>query len=269
VDFPYNPVMPVDNDLYTRDAHTWWDEESFLHILRVGVNPVRVEYIDDVLSRMGQGRTGLNVLDVGCGGGYLPEELTHLFGQVYGVDASRTSLAAAHRHAIQMGLKVAYRVARAESLPFADAVFDVVTCCDVLEHVGDLDRTLAEVARVLKPGGIFIYDTINRTFMTWLGIIFVAQEFPLTRFFPEKTHDWHMFIRPEELKVALLRQGIVTVDVRGMSPAVSPLHHFWLIANMKWGRLSYREYGLRTRLHLSHDLTMNYIGYGDLQGNQY
>jgi 2-polyprenyl-6-hydroxyphenyl methylase/3-demethylubiquinone-9 3-methyltransferase len=260
--------MPVDNDLYSRDAHTWWDEESFLHILRVSVNPVRVEYIEDVLSRVGQGRNDLSILDLGCGGGYLPEELTRLFSQVYGVDASRNSLAVAHEHACHTDLQISYRVARAESLPFAEASFDVVTCCDVLEHVDDLDRTLAEVARVLKPGGIFIYDTINRTFMTWLSVIFVAQEFPPTRFFPVKTHDWRMFIRPEELKTVLIRHGIINHDVKGMSSAVNPLHHFWLIVNMKWGKLNYREYSLRTRLHLSQDLTMNYIGFGILQGNQ-
>ncbi len=258
--------MPVDNDLYNREAHTWWDEDSFLHILRVSVNPVRVEYIEDILSGLGWDKNGLRVLDVGCGGGYLPEELTRLLSLTTGVDSSRASIAAARAHAMQTGLQVAYRVARAESLPFADAVFDVVTCCDVLEHVDDLDRTLDEAARVLKPGGIIIYDTINRTFMTWLGVIFVAQEFPLTRFFPAKTHDWHMFIRPDELTAALLRHGIVNHDVRGMSSAVNPLHNFWLILKMKWDRLSYREYSIRTQLHLSHDPTMNYIGYGMLEG---
>ena len=153
------------------------------------------------------------MLDVGCGGGYLTEELTSLFYYVKGVDASHSSLAAAHDHAKQQDLKVAYQAARAESLPFADESFDLVTCCDVLEHVDNLDRTVAEVARVLKPGGIFIYDTINRTVMTWLGVVFVAQEFPPTRFFPAKTHDWRMFIRPEELKTALLRQGILNHEV--------------------------------------------------------
>lgn len=260
--------MPVDNDLYEREAHAWWNADGFLHILRVSVNPIRMEYIENILNSLGWRRTGLRVLDVGCGGGYLPEELTRLFSQVSGVDLSRASVAAALAHARLTDLQISYRVARAESLPFADASFDLVTCCDVLEHVDDLDRTLAEAARVLKPGGIFIYDTINRTFMTRLGVVFVAQDFPPTRFFPAKTHDWHMFIRPEELKVALLRQGIVNHDVKGMSSAVNPLHHFWLILKMKWGKLNYREYSLRTRLHLSHDPTMNYIGYGILHGQE-
>jgi 2-polyprenyl-6-hydroxyphenyl methylase/3-demethylubiquinone-9 3-methyltransferase len=260
--------MPVDNDIYTREAHTWWEEDSFLHILRVSVNPVRVDYIKGILSKMGWGVNSLRVLDVGCGGGYLTEELTSLFKYVNGVDASHSSIVTAHNHAQQHELEVAYQAARSESLPFADESFEIVTCCDVLEHVDDLDRTLAEVARVLKPGGIFIYDTINRTFMTWLGVVFVAQEFPPTRFFPAKTHDWRMFIHPEELKAALLRQGIFNCDVKGMSSAVNPLHHFWLILKVKWGRLGYREYSLRTRLHLSNNPIMNYIGYGVRDGQE-
>ena len=261
----YNLVMPVDNDLYNRQAGTWWEEDSFLSNLRVSVNPVRVKYIEAVLRKSGWDKNGLRVLDVGSGGGYLPEELTRFFDQVCGVDMSPGSVAAAHTHALTNGLKIAYRVGRAESLPFADSAFDVVTCCDVLEHVDDLDRVLAEVARVLKPGGIFVYDTINRTFMTWLAVIFVAQEFPLTRFFPAKTHDWRMFIRPKELTAALSRQGIVNQDRRGMSSEVNPLCNFWLLLMMKSGRLSYREYSLRSRLHLSHNTIMNYIGHGVLE----
>jgi 2-polyprenyl-6-hydroxyphenyl methylase / 3-demethylubiquinone-9 3-methyltransferase len=258
----YNLAMPVDNDLYNRLAGTWWDPNSFLHILRISVNPVRVEYIEGVLRELGWPQNGLSALDVGCGGGYLPQELTNLFDQVTGVDASLGSVAAAHTHALISGHKIAYRVSRAESLPFADATFDAVTCCDVLEHVDDLDRLLAEVARVLKPGGIFVYDTINRTFMTWLSIIFIAQDFPLTRFFPAKTHDWRMFIRPNELVEAMSRQGIVNQNIKGMSAAINPLHNLWLILKMKWGRLSYKEYGFRTRLHLSRSTVMNFIGYG-------
>jgi 2-polyprenyl-6-hydroxyphenyl methylase/3-demethylubiquinone-9 3-methyltransferase len=254
--------MPVDNDLYQREAHTWWDEESFLSILRIAVNPVRLDYLNIVLSKLGIMPEGLRALDVGCGGGYLSEELARLGFKVSGADPAPASLAAAQSHAKQSGLTIDYREAQAESLPFPDGSFDLVTCCDVLEHVQDLNLVLSEIARVLKPGGIFIYDTINRTFMTWLGVIFVAQEFPLTRFFPPDTHDWSMFIKPDELVESLKKHGIVNREVRGMSCVVNPIHQFWLILKLKWGSLTYREYGMRTRLRLSNDTTMNYIGYG-------
>ena len=254
--------MPVDNDLYQRDAHTWWDEESFLSILRIAVNPVRLDYLDGLLAKMGIKPERLCALDVGCGGGYLSVELARLGFNVSGVDPAPASIAAAQSHAKQSGLSIDYRVAQAESLPFPDGSFDLVTCCDVLEHVQDLDRTLSEIARVLKPGGIIMYDTINRTFMTWLGVIFVAQEFPLTRFFPPGTHDWSMFIKPEELVERMKRQEIGNHEIRGMSSVVNPIRQFWYILKLKWGSLTYREYGMRTRLRLSSDTTMNYIGHG-------
>jgi 2-polyprenyl-6-hydroxyphenyl methylase / 3-demethylubiquinone-9 3-methyltransferase len=260
--FPYNPAMPVDNELYSREAHTWWEQGSFLSILRTAVNPLRIEYLKRVLAEMGLIAEELQALDVGCGGGYLTEELTRLGSSVTGVDPSSASIAAAQAHAKSNGLDLVYQVARAESLPFPDGSFDLVTCCDVLEHVDDLNLALAEIARVLKPGGIFLYDTINRTVMTWLGVIFVAQEFPLTRYFPAKTHDWRMFIRPDDLVMGLKKQGIVNREIRGMTCIVNPIHHFWLILRLKWGSLSLGDYGLRTRLRLSDDTTMNYIGYG-------
>ena len=118
--------------------------------------PFRLDYLNIVLPKLGIKPEGLRALDVGCGGGYLSEELARLGFNVSGVDPAPASLAAAQSHAKQSGLTIDYRVAQAESLPFPDGSFDLVTCCDVLEHVQDLDRTLSEIARVLKPGGIFI-----------------------------------------------------------------------------------------------------------------
>ena len=154
------------------------------------------------------------MLDVGCGGGYLPEELTQLY-LIMSMEWTPLVLPLPPRMTMQTNQTsdVAYQVARAESLPFAEESFDLVTCCDVLEHVDNLDRTLAEVARVLKPGGIFIYDTINRTFMTWLGVIFVAQEFPPTRFFPAKTHDWRYVHPSGRTEGRTVAAGILNHDV--------------------------------------------------------
>ena len=260
--------MPVDHSLYHREAHTWWQEDGFLHVLRTSVNPVRVEYLKRIFAQLGRKTDGLRALDVGCGGGYLTEPLTDLGFCVTGIDPALESIVAARAHAKQTGLGITYLLGRAESLPFPDRSFDLVTCCDVLEHVDDLDRSLAEIIRVLRPSGIFVFDTINRTFMTWLAVIMVAQDFPLTRYFPPATHDWHMFIRPEELAAGLVRHGMDLREVKGMSSAVHPLHQFWLILRMKWGSLSLRDYGRRTRLRLSSDTTMNYIGYGIREENR-
>ena len=100
--------------------------------------------------------------------------------QVVGLDPARRSVAAARAHAVATGHSIAYGVAAGEALPFADAVFDVAYCFDVLEHVGDWEQVVAETARVLKPGGVFVYDTLNRTRLSRLGMIRLPQEWRAT-----------------------------------------------------------------------------------------
>src|SRR5262245_5027389 len=144
-------------------AGTWWDEAGFLHTL-AALNPARFGYMRRVLiEELGLDPAGLPVLDIGCGGGLLAEEFARLGCNVTGLDPSEESLAAARTHAAAQGLAIDYHCAPGEALPFGDASFDVVYCCDVLEHVHDLPQVIAETARVLRPGGTYLYDTINRT----------------------------------------------------------------------------------------------------------
>src|SRR3954469_1125281 len=144
--------MPVDNQLYDTMADSWWDEGGFLHVLR-GLNPARFGYMRRVLvEELGIDPRGRKTLDVGCGGGILAEELARLGCEVTGVDPSEQSLEAARAHARQEGLAIDSRRATGEALPFPDATFELAYCCDVLEHVTDLRRVVAEIARVLRPG---------------------------------------------------------------------------------------------------------------------
>src|SRR3954454_10383970 len=124
-----------------------------------------------------------------------------------GVDPSEESLAAARMHAAGQGLAIGYQCALGEALPFRDASFDVVYCCDVLEHVNEVRRVIAETARVLRPGGIYLYDTINRTLQSRLIVIKLLQEWRWTALMPLRLHDWKMFIRPAELQRALVLHG--------------------------------------------------------------
>jgi len=91
--------------------------------------------------------------------------------QVTGLDPAASSSRAARRHAAETGLQIRYEVGRGKSLPFGDIDFDIVCCCDVLEHVDDVGQVLREAARTLKPGGLFLYDTVNRTFLSKLVLI--------------------------------------------------------------------------------------------------
>ena len=143
----------VNNRIYDELAQTWWDENEFLHLLKVMVNPWRVPYFKRVLMKhFGQGLDRVRLLDIGCGGGVLTEELASLGCQVSGIDTSRQSIAVAQAHAARSGLSIDYRVGSGTSLPFDHSSFDAVSCCDVLEHIRDWKQVIAEAARVLVPG---------------------------------------------------------------------------------------------------------------------
>lgn len=255
--------MPVDNQLYDRMAGSWWDEGGFLHLLKA-LNPARFGYMRRVLvEELGRDPAGLAALDIGCGGGLLAEELAGLGCKVTGVDPSAESLAAARAHAAEAGLAIDYRQASGEALPFADGTFDLAYCCDVLEHVDDLARVIRETARVLRPGGIYLYDTINRTAASKLVMIKVFQEWSWTSFMPPNLHDWSMFIKPQELEAELRKSGLVPRGLTGLKPRANPLRLILTLRARKRGRLSYLEAVRRADLGESRDLSMLYMGWAE------
>lgn len=213
--------MPIDNTFY--NALPWWDERTPLHYLRTGLNPARFGYCRAALQRCGIDPAGARALDIGCGGGFLAEEFARLGCLVTGIDPSAPTVAVAARHAAQQGLTITYCTARGERLPFPNAAFDFAYCCDVLEHVRDRDRVIAEAARVLAPGGIFLYDTINRTFLSKLVVIKLAQEWRWSAFAIPGLHDWAMFVTPAELSATFGRHGLKGAAIVGLQPRGNPL----------------------------------------------
>jgi 2-polyprenyl-6-hydroxyphenyl methylase/3-demethylubiquinone-9 3-methyltransferase len=135
--------VPVDNQLYDRLADTWWDENAWLNLLRTSLNPARVGYLRDAVAEHGLDPAASRALDVGCGGGLMAEDVARLGFSVTGVDPSTGSLQTAREHARQSGLDIEYVEGTGERLPFDDARFVLVYCCDVLEHVDDVDAVLA------------------------------------------------------------------------------------------------------------------------------
>ncbi|HKU61074.1 MAG TPA: bifunctional 2-polyprenyl-6-hydroxyphenol methylase/3-demethylubiquinol 3-O-methyltransferase UbiG [Gemmatimonadales bacterium] len=253
--------MPVDNALYDRMAGGWWDEAGFLHAL-AALNPARFGYMRRVLvEELGLVPAGLRVLDVGCGGGLLAEEFARLGCGVTGVDPSAESLARARMHAAGQGLAIGYQCAVGEALPFEEASFDVVYCCDVLEHGDDLPRVIAETARVLRPGGTYLYDTINRTCRSRFVMITLLQESRWTALMPPGLHDWTMFIRPAELRRVLGRHGLVPGGVTGLKPRASPFHLLRILLRQRRGRLSYAAAFREMDLGESPDTSVSYMGY--------
>jgi 2-polyprenyl-6-hydroxyphenyl methylase/3-demethylubiquinone-9 3-methyltransferase len=210
------PVPParysIDNEYYEGMDELWWDPAGPAAILHA-INRPRVDFY---LKELGD-PAGRLVLDAGCGGGLVARELATAGANVVGIDRSLGSLGVARRAA---GGSFRPAQGRLERLPFADASFDAVVAADVLEHLPDLPAAVTELARVLAPGGSFLFDTINRTPWAWFVAVFGLEQ--VLRIVPRGTHDWRLFIRPGELDRLLRQAGLAPVTVCGLAPRIGP-----------------------------------------------
>ena len=252
----------INNQMYSELADQWWDENGQLHLLKAMVNPWRVPYFTTALrGAFGSDLSHVRLLDVGCGGGVLAEEFARLGCKVTGIDISSESIAVARAHAQGEGLSIDYRVDDAFPLAFGSGSFEVVSCCDVLEHILDWRAVIAEVSRVLIPGGLFLFDTINRTPKSRVTFILGLQEWSLTKLFPRDTHVWEMFITPDELAETLEAKGMRVVGMRGGVIGKDPLATLLEVLRHKRGEISVAELGRRLELKLDPDMDLNYLGY--------
>ncbi len=235
----------IDNSWYDGLHDAWWDPGGPVRALHE-VNPVSLDYFLGVLGDL----RGRRVLDLGCGGGLMTETYARAGAIAVGLELSLPSLRAARRHArTAPDGTPRYVGARAESLPFGDATFDVVCTADSLEHVDDLPTVLDESSRVLRPGGLFIFDTINRTWRSRVMMIWAAQH--VLRFAPQRTHVFERFIRPKELRASLNARGLGWRELRGLSLRRHPAIAAWLYVTS--GRLG--------GFTLSKDTRVSYVGY--------
>ena len=198
--------------LYDSHASAWWDDSvPWLRTLQ-NLCPARLRYFDRYVESWDEKA----VLDLGCGGGFMAEALAKRGANVVGVDPAMDAIAAARQHAGSQGLSIDYRVGTAETLNAEDASFDHVVCVDVLEHVTDLDVTLDQIARVTRPGGIFAFDTINRTLLSRLVVITAAEQ--ILRILPRGTHDPALFVSPKTLRAKLDARGFDVLNITGLGP---------------------------------------------------
>lgn len=203
--------MRNDLTIYDEAADQWWsDEIRWVRTLK-NLVPGRLSWMDRQIDWQGK-----RVLDLGCAGGFMAEALAERGARVTGIDPARDAIAAARAHAEQAGHDIAYDIGVGEDLPYADAAFDAVVCVDVLEHVGDLSQVVDEVARVLKPDGLFLFDTINRNPLARLATITLAED--ILRLLPRGTHDPEMFIKPAELRTAMREAGLAPGRFTGLGP---------------------------------------------------
>lgn len=199
--------MRNDLTIYDEVADRWWsDEVRWVRTLK-NLVPRRLTWLD---------WRGKDVLGLGCAGGFMAEALAARGATVTGIDPAADAVEAARRHARDGGLRIAYDVGVGEALPYGAAAFDAVVCVDELEHVADMNKVLAEAARVLRPGGLFLFDTINRNPLARLATITLAEN--VLRLLPRGTHDPALFIKPRELRSALQRAGLAPGSITGLGP---------------------------------------------------
>src|SRR5256886_507639 len=197
-------------------AAEWWDARGKMAVLH-RLNPVRLGFIKEAACRhfsrndkQLDALTGLRMLDIGWGGGIRSEPLARLGAEVVGADPSQTNIEAAKLHADEAGVVVDYRATRAEALADEGERFDVVLAMEVVEHVADLGLFISRCAEMVRPGGLMITATLNRTLKSF-ALAIVGAEYVL-RWLPRGTHQWEKFVTPNELEAALERHGLRVID---------------------------------------------------------
>jgi 2-polyprenyl-6-hydroxyphenyl methylase/3-demethylubiquinone-9 3-methyltransferase len=216
-------------DRFARLSSEWWDQRGKFRALHK-IGPARLQFLRDemlrhfALPRAGmRPLTGVSVLDIGCGGGLICEPLARLGARVTGLDPAEANIEAARRHAAGQGLAVDYRAGRAEDLQAERLAFDAVVCLEVVEHVPDPAAFLEVCAALVRPGGLLLLSTLNRTIKAYLLAI-VGGEYVL-RWLPVGTHQWERFVTPDELARYLRAAGLEAPAVKGL--VYNPLADAW------------------------------------------
>lgn len=241
-----NETQPFDNF----NVDDWWDprgRQAALH----RITPLRFEYFSGVITETLGGLSAKRVLDVGCGGGLLSERFAQVGAVVTGIDRSIASIKAAKEHArtsVDKGPSMAdddarlaaidYLVASPEELSRSSrALYDVVVCSEVLEHVDDLEGFVAATTAFVKQGGLFVFSTINKTLKARVLAIFMAER--IARIIEPGTHQFSRLIKPSTLTSLLRKNRVKVREIKGLS--FDPL---------------------RFEFVLSGDTSINYLGYG-------
>lgn len=222
-------IDPAEVARFDAIARTWWDQKGPMAVLHK-FNPVRVGFVRDaVCAHYGRdprsltALEGLTLVDIGCGGGVLSEPLARLGAEVTGLDPAPTNIAVARAHAERSGLAIDYREETIESVVASGKRFDVVLAMEVVEHVADVDAFVGACCEAVRPGGLLVMATLNRTLKSY-ALAIVGAEYVL-RWLPKGTHDWNKFVTPEELGGAIESNGLALGEHTGV--VYNPLADRW------------------------------------------
>lgn len=228
---PRANLDPHEVDRFARLAGEWWDAHGKFRPLHQ-IGPARLTFLRTRATRhfgaVEEGLhplSGLSALDVGCGGGLISEPLARLGARVTGIDPAMENIAAARRHAEPQGLAIDYRACRAEDLLAAGECFDLLVCLEVVEHVPDPGSFIATCAGLVRPGGLMVLSTINRTLKAY-ALAILGAEYVL-RWLPVGTHQWDRFVTPGELAAYCEAAGLLRPEFEGL--IYSPLNDRWAL----------------------------------------
>ena len=226
-------------DKFSKMADEWWDPEGKFKPLHK-FNPIRIKYIKEniinnfKLKKKSKPLFGVNILDIGCGGGLLSEPMSRMGANVTGIDASDKNIKIAKLHSKKNKLKINYLCSSPEKLKIKKK-FDVILNMEIVEHVEDIDFFLKSCSKLLKKNGLMFVATINKTLKSYVFAI-VGAEYVL-RWLPIGTHEWEKFVKPEDLKKILMKYHLSLKKLDGMN---------FNIIKDEW--------------NISKDLSVNYIG---------
>src|SRR3990172_2516870 len=223
--------MP-ETEKFNKYGRDWWNPEGGMFALHM-INKLRFDYFISILGDV----TGKTVADIGCGGGLLSEEFARRGARVTGVDLSPTAIDAAREHAEKSGVSIDYRNCATKELVDKRETFDIVVCAEMLEHVDDLAKMVEESASLVKNGGHYLFETINKTLKARLLAVFMAEN--ILNFVARGTHDYNKLIKPSTLVNLLRQSGIDVKEIKGMSFDI-----------------------LDRQFKISNSTDVNYIGYG-------
>lgn len=226
-----NNTDPAELAKFAAQAAHWWDEHGEMRTLHQ-INPLRIGYIKEKIQLAGK-----NIIDIGCGGGILSEQLAAEGATVTGIDMNVSLIDVANLHLLETGRKVHYHVSTAETFAAEHAgQYDLVTCLEMLEHVPDPLSVIKACAQLVKPGGHVFFSTLNRNLKSYCQAI-VGAEY-LLKLLPKDTHDYSKFIQPAELAAWCREAGLTPVDLRGIQ------YHLF-----------------EKTFSLTHDVSVNYLFY--------
>ena len=214
-----NSINKKEIEKFSNMAAEWWDPEGKFKPLHK-FNPIRIKYIKENIVKEFQLKnkkyplSGINVLDIGCGGGLLSEPMCRLGANVTAIDASNKNIAIANLHAKKNNLKINYICSSPEKLKTTKK-FDVILNMEIVEHVEDVDFFLKSCANLLKKNGLMFVATINKTLKSYIFAI-VGAEYVL-RWLPIGTHEWEKFVKPEEIKSILIKNNLNLKKIDGMN----------------------------------------------------